>query len=111
MHDRPIDYFLDLHAIAPYGLNFSRTAELLQVKGWKVNRKLVESVWCEEGLRLPRRRKKRKWLYQKECSVIQLSLTQPNIVWAVNLCVTNSIMGVAARCGLYWNNKLAKFEL
>ena len=39
---------------------YRKIAELLRVEGWRVNHKKVEHLWCEEGLQLPHRHKKRK---------------------------------------------------
>jgi len=52
---------------------YRKIAELLRVEGWRVNHKKVERLWCEEGLQLPHRHKKRKRLYHR------LSALGPNI--------------------------------
>ena len=46
--------------------------ELLYARDWKVNHKKVDRLLREEGLQLPVRHKKRKRLYHKDSSVIQL---------------------------------------
>ena len=58
---------------------YRKIAELLRVEGWRVNHKKVERLWCEEGLQLPHRHKKRKRPYHKDSSVIRLrpSASQP----------------------------------
>jgi putative transposase len=32
---------------------YRKIAELLRIKGWKVNHKKIERIWREEGLQLP----------------------------------------------------------
>ena len=41
-------------------------------------------MWRAEGLQLPQRHKKRKWLYHHNASVIRLRPRYPNHVWAVD---------------------------
>jgi len=49
-----------------------------------VNHKKVERLWCEEGLQLPHRHKKRKRLYHKNSSVIRLRPQYPNHIWSID---------------------------
>ena len=62
---------------------YRKIAELLHIEGWKVNHKKVEPIWCEEGLQLPQRHRKRRRLYHKDSSIIRLRPTHPNHVWAI----------------------------
>ena len=64
---------------------YRKVAELLRVEGWRVNHKKVERLWCEEGLQLPQRHKKRKRLYHEDSSIIRLRPTHRNHVWSVDL--------------------------
>ncbi len=41
---------------------YRRAHALLRQEGWEVNRKRVQRVWREQGLRVPRRRRKRQRL-------------------------------------------------
>ena len=63
---------------------YRKIAELLRVEGWRVNHKKVERLWCEEGLQLPHRHKKRKRPYHKDSSVIRLRPQHPNHIWSVD---------------------------
>ena len=63
---------------------YRKIAELLHIEGWKVNHKKVEPIWCEEGLQLPQRHRKRRRLYHKDSSIIRLRPTHPNHVWAID---------------------------
>ena len=63
---------------------YRKIAELLRIEGWKVNHKKVERIWCEEGLQLPQRHKKRRRLYHKDSSIIRLRPTHPNHVWSID---------------------------
>ena len=64
---------------------YRKIAKLLRIEGWRVNHKKMERLWCEEGLQLPHRHKRRKRLYHKDNSVIQLRPTHPNHIWSVDL--------------------------
>lgn len=63
---------------------YRKIAELLRIEGWRINRKKVERLWCEEGLKLPERHKKRRRLYHKDSSVIRLRPKDSDHVWAIN---------------------------
>jgi len=54
------------------------------MEGWRVNRKKIERLWREEGLKLPERHKRRKRLYHKGSSIIRLRPTHSNHVWAID---------------------------
>jgi transposase InsO family protein len=57
-------------------------AELLE-KGWSVNRKRVQRLWREEGLRVPRRRRKRQRLGESTVPARRLAAQRPDHVWAL----------------------------
>ena len=54
----------------------------LRVKGWEVNRKRVQRLWREEGLRVPQRRRKRRRLGDSTVPAQRLRAERPNQVWA-----------------------------
>jgi putative transposase len=58
-------------------------AELLQ-RGWAVNRKAIQRLWREEGLRVPVRRRKRQRLGTSSCPADRLAAEHPNHVWALD---------------------------
>ena len=51
---------------------YRKIGELLVAEGWRRNHKRIERLWREEGLQLPARHKKRKWLYDYDASFIRL---------------------------------------
>jgi putative transposase len=50
--------------------------------GWEVNRKRVQRLWREEGLRVPQRKRKRRRLGDSTVPAERLRAEQPNHVWA-----------------------------
>jgi putative transposase len=58
-------------------------AQLLQ-QGWRVNRKAVQRLWREEGLRVPARRRKRRRLGTSTTPADRLAAEHPNHVWALD---------------------------
>jgi putative transposase len=55
--------------------------ELLE-EGWQINRKRVQRVWREEGLRVPQRRRKRQRLGHSTVTAARLRAERPDHVWA-----------------------------
>ena len=50
--------------------------------GWKVNHKLVEKIWRQEGLKVPQKQKKRRKLWMNDGSCIRLRPEHKNHVWS-----------------------------
>ena len=50
--------------------------------GWEINRKRVQRLWREEGLRVPARKRKRRRLGKSTVSAERLRAERPNHVWA-----------------------------
>lgn len=61
---------------------YKRITALLRVEGWRVNHKRVERIWREEGLKVPKRQKKRGRLYLNDGSCIRLRPCWKNHVWS-----------------------------
>ena len=55
---------------------------LLRGEGWEANRKRIQRLWREEGLRVPPRRRKRRRLGTSTIPAIRLRAEHPNHVWA-----------------------------
>jgi len=55
---------------------------LLQGEGFRVNHKRVERIWREEGLKVPRRQRKRGRLWLNDGSCARLRPTHRNHVWS-----------------------------
>jgi len=66
---------------------------LLRAAGWIVNHKRVERIWREEGLKVPKRHKKRGTLYLNDGSCIRLRPTWPNHVWSYDFVADRLING------------------
>jgi putative transposase len=58
-------------------------AHLLE-QGWGVNRKRVQRLWREEGLRVTQRRRKRQRLGESTVPAERLSAERPDHVWALD---------------------------
>ncbi|GGD40419.1 insertion element protein [Aureimonas glaciei] len=61
---------------------YRRITALLQEAGWLVNRKRVERIWRQEGLKVPLRQPKRGRLWLNDGSCIRLRPQYPNHVWS-----------------------------
>ena len=53
-------------------------------RGWTVNRKAIQRLWREEGLRVPTRRRKRQRLGVSTTRADRLAAEHPNHVWALD---------------------------
>ena len=53
-------------------------------EGWQINRKRVQRIWREEGLRVPQRRRKRKRLGDSTVPASRLRAQHPDQVWAID---------------------------
>ena len=56
----------------------------LLTEGWSLNRKRVQRIWCEEGLRVPAKAKKRRRLGESTAAADRLKAEHPNHVWALD---------------------------
>jgi len=74
----------DIVALAlQYGrYGYRRITALLREAGWKVNRKRVERIWRQEGLKVPQKQPKRGRLWLNDGSCIRLRPEYPNHVWS-----------------------------
>jgi putative transposase len=63
---------------------YRRAHVLLEQEGWEVNRKRVQRLWREEGLRVPQRRRKRQRLGISTVPAQRLRAGRPNQVWALD---------------------------
>ena len=61
---------------------YRRAHHRLREDGWEVNRKRVQRLWREEGLRVPQRRRKRRRLGDSTVPAERLRAQRPNHVWA-----------------------------
>ncbi len=63
---------------------FRRAHALLVGEGWEVNRKRVQRLWREEGVRVPLTRRKRRRLGESTVPVERLAAERPNHVWTLD---------------------------
>jgi putative transposase len=63
---------------------YRRAHAVLREQGWVVNRKAVQRLWREEGLRVPVRRRKRQRLGVSTTPADRLAAEHPNHVWALD---------------------------
>lgn len=63
---------------------YRRAHAALREEGWSVNRKRVQRMWREEGLRVPVRRRKRQRLGESTVPAKRLTAQRPNHVWALD---------------------------
>lgn len=64
------------------GYGVPRVYQLLRQEGWKVNHKRIERIWREEGLKAPKKIKKRRRLWLNDGSCIRLRPQYKNHVWS-----------------------------
>ena len=61
---------------------YRRITALLQREGWRVNHKRVERIWCQEGLKVPKRQPKRGCLWLNDGSCVRKRPSYQNHVWS-----------------------------
>lgn len=61
---------------------YKRITGLLHMEGWTVNKKRVERIWREEGLKVPQKQKKRARLWLADGSCIRRRPEYRNHVWS-----------------------------
>jgi len=63
---------------------YRRAHARLTGEGWSLNRKRVQRLWREEGLRVPARRRKRQRLGESTVPADRLRAERPDQVWALD---------------------------
>ncbi len=64
---------------------YRRAHARLAGEGWNINRKRVQRIWREEGLRVPARKRKRRRLGQSTAEgADRLRATHPGHLWALD---------------------------
>ena len=64
---------------------YRRITSLLHWEGWRVNHKRVERIWREDGLKVPKKQPKRKWLWLNDGSCVRLRSNRRNHVSHLSL--------------------------
>ena len=62
-------------------------------EGWAVNRKKIQRLWREEGLRVPQRKRKRLRLGESTVPAKRLRAERPNHVWALDFQFDTTVDG------------------
>jgi transposase InsO family protein len=65
----------------------------LREEGWEVNRKKIQRLWREEGLRVPRRKRKRLRVGDSTVPAVRLRSQRPNHVWALDFQFDTTVDG------------------
>ena len=60
---------------------YRRAHAVLQRRGWAVNRKKIQRLWREEGLRAPQKRRKRQRTGDSDAGLLEAE--RPDHVWAL----------------------------
>ena len=63
---------------------YRRVHQLLLDDGWELNIKRIRRLWREEGLRVPRKRRKRQRLGNSTVPADRLRAEHPDHVWAID---------------------------
>jgi len=63
---------------------YRRAWASLREQGWATNRKKIQRLWREEGLRVPARRRKRYRLGTSTTLAVRLRAERPDQVWALD---------------------------
>jgi len=82
--DRAVGHELRQLSRAHPRWGYRRAHAQLVGQGWRINRKAVQRLWCEEGLRVPTKRRKRQRLGASTCPADRLAAEHPDHVWALD---------------------------
>ena len=70
---------------------------ILRNQGILVNHKRVERIWREEGLKIPKKQRKRRRLWLNDGSCIRLRAEHPNHVWSYDFVEDRTVNGQKIR--------------
>ncbi len=77
---------------------YRRAHHHLRELGWEVNRKRVQRLWREEGLRVPQRKRKRRRLGESTVPAKRLRAERPDQVWAFDFQFDQTADGRPLKC-------------
>jgi putative transposase len=72
---------------------YRRAWASLQEEGWAANRKKIQRLWREEGLRVPARKRKRRRLGASTTPAARLRVARPDHVWALDFQFDTTVDG------------------
>jgi putative transposase len=61
---------------------YMRITGMLRAEGWHVNHKRVERIWREEGLKVPKKQRRRRRLWNQDGSTLRLRPEYKDHVWS-----------------------------
>jgi len=64
---------------------YRRITALLEMEGWRVNHKRIERLWRREGLKVPKKQRKRGRLWLNDGSCVRLRPERRDHVWAYDI--------------------------
>jgi transposase InsO family protein len=76
---------------------YRRITALLKQEGWRVNRKRVQRIWRQEGLKVPQKQPKRGRLWLNDGSCVRLRPEHRDHVWAYDFVMARTHDGRAFR--------------
>ncbi len=76
---------------------YRRVTLLLRTEGWRVNHKRVERIWRQEGLKVPKRQRKRRRLWLNDGSCIRLRPEHKDHVWSYDFVADRTSNGKPLR--------------
>ena len=76
---------------------YRRITAMLRREDWKVNHKRVERIWRREGLKVPKKQRKRGRLWLNDGSCIRRRPEYKNHVWSYDFMATRTTDGRAVR--------------
>ena len=76
---------------------YRRVTLLLRTEGWRVNHKRVERIWRQEGLKVPKRQRKRRRLWFNDGSCLGLSPKHKDHVWSYDFVADRTSNGKPLR--------------
>src|SRR3954468_22318679 len=95
--ERPLRAALREIAVRRPRWGYRRAHAQLVDEGWMVNRKRVQRLWREEGLRVPPRRRKRQRLGESTVPADRLRAQRPGHVWAIDFQFDQAVNGRAIK--------------
>jgi len=81
------------HSAAQPRYGYRRVHALLAAQGWRVNHKHVHRLWREEGLWVPRRKRKKTRLGCSENGILRMQVMEPNHVWTYDFVMDRTYDG------------------
>ena len=57
---------------------------MLRLEGWRVNAKRIERLWRMEGMKVPRKQRKKRRMGSSDQGIVRRRATQANEVWSID---------------------------